>query len=91
MDEVELLQFLRARDVRGQERIEERFVVWTPPLGEAVADVPFRVGGRRVRGCEPVVQPVFEALDLIGRRGEIVAWSVWFCQSGLCFYVVGCG
>ena len=80
MYEVELLALLWPGDVRGDERVHESLEVRPPPLRKSVADLPLVVdafaGELRAYGCEALVEPGLEPLDLVVFGTEIIAGSV---------------
>lgn len=80
LKEVEFLALFGPRAVGRQVRVHEGFVVGAVPLGEGGVDGPVAVargGGRGVfegaGGGEALVEAGFEAIDLVGVVGEVVA------------------
>lgn len=86
LDEIQLLAFLGARDVRRDERVHECLEVGTPPLREAVANLPvcclFSLA-KTANRSETIVQALLEALDLVILGLEIIARQLEKCIRNL--------
>jgi hypothetical protein len=65
--------------MRGDEGVHKCLEVGPPPLCQCVADLPFIVDTLacklRADWCKALVQPRFEALDLVVFGAEVVARS----------------
>lgn len=59
-----------------EEGVEEGFMVGTPPLREAVTDVPFQIGRAGVCRRKAGVQEGCEGGEFFRLWREVVAWSV---------------